>query len=201
MEILLNPNIAYVIIVIASLLAFICILIPGTGLPETGLLICIGLCWYELSHIPPNLWAILPISLSVIPFFGALRFNRLRLPLLIASALLLSGGSAFLFIGSNGQPSVNPILSSFVSLLSAGFVWFSIERGLLIQSKRPVNDIDAVIGQVGQTRTRVHKNGSVQVGGELWSACSAQPIPSGCQVIIRQRQGFTLIVEKIPEIT
>ena len=201
MEILLNPNIAYVIIVIASLLAFICILIPGTGLPETGLLICIGLSWYELSHIPPNLWALLPISLSLIPFFGALRFNRLSLPLLIVSALLLSGGSAFLFIGSNGQPSVNPILASFVSLLSAGFVWFSIERGLLIQSKRPVNDIDAVIGQVGQTRTRVHKNGSVQVAGELWSACSAQPIPTGCQVIIRQRQGFTLIVEKLPEIT
>jgi membrane-bound serine protease (ClpP class) len=201
MEILLNPNIAYVIIVIACLLAFICIIIPGSGLPETGLLLCIGLSWYEISHFPPNLWSLLPISLSLIPFLGALRFTRMRLPLLIISILLLTGGSAFLFLENNGQPSVNPILAGFVSLLSAGFGWFSLERGLLIQTKRPVNDIDAVIGQAGQTRTKVHKNGSVQVAGELWSACSEQPIPAGCQVIVRQRQGFTLIVEKLPETT
>ena len=33
-------------------------------------------------------------------------------------------------------------------------------------------DLSALVGQMGEAKTRVHKEGSVQVDGELWSARS-----------------------------
>jgi membrane-bound ClpP family serine protease len=54
-----------------------------------------------------------------------------------------------------------------------------------------------LIGQVGETRTRVHHEGTVQLQGELWSARSQKPIPAGRKVQVTGREGFVLIVEEI----
>lgn len=195
MEYLIDPNIAYVLIVSAAMLALVTVLIPGSGLPETGLLICLGLSWYEISHLAPNLWALLFVALSLVPFFMALRSSRLRLPLLASSILLLSGGSIFLFVDQKGWPTVNPILAGIISSLCAGFIWIAVERSLKIQGAKPEHDPDLLIGKTGQARTEIFTNGSVQAGGELWSARSALPIPAGSQVRVLKRDGFVLLVE------
>ena len=53
----------------------------------------------------------------------------------------------------------------------------------------------ALVGQVGEAKTRIHEEGSVQVAGELWSAGSKSPIPAGRQVKVTARDGFILEVE------
>jgi membrane-bound serine protease (ClpP class) len=197
MEFLIDPNIAYMIIVATAMLALLAIIVPGTGLPEMGLLICLGLAWYELSHLEPNFWALLALLLSLVPFLAALRAQRLRLPLLAIAILLISAGSAFMFVDQNGWPTVNPVLAVIVSVFSAGFAWFAVERGLKAQHAQPKINPDALIGRVGQARTEIKDTGSVQTGGELWSARSAQIIPAGSTVRIVHRDGFVLIVEKM----
>lgn len=195
MEILIDPNIAYIITVMAALLALMTILIPGSGLPETGLLICLGLGWYEITHLSPNLWSLLLVASSLVPFFLAIRASKWRLPWLTLSILLLIGGSIFLFVNRQGWPTVNPILASLVSILSAGLIWFAVDRALQIQTTRPLIDPDTLIGQRGEARSDILTSGLVQAGGELWSARSLTPIPDGSPVRVIKREGFILLVE------
>jgi membrane-bound serine protease (ClpP class) len=196
MEFLLNPNVAYVLIVASAMLALAAIVVPGTGIPEIGLVFCLGMAVNAVYSLGINGWALLVVGLSVIPFVFALRVKTLRLPLLALSILLLIGGSVFLFVDEKGWPAVNPLLAGIVSILCGGFIWFAVERVLAAQRLQPSNNPDALVGKIGEARTEIKAEGSVQVGGELWSARSEKPIASGSPVRVVQRDGFVLIVEK-----
>lgn len=197
MEYLLNPNVAYVLIVAAAMLALAAIVIPGTGIPEIGLVLCLGAAGYSIYSLGINGWALLVVGLSAIPFILALRVKSLRFALLPLSILMLIGGSVFLFVDEKGWPAVNLPLAGVVSILCGGFIWIAVERVLIAQQARPSNNPDALVGKIGETRTEVNAEGSVQVSGELWSARSEKPIASGSPVRVVQRDGFILIVEKV----
>ena len=64
-------------------------------------------------------------------------------------------------------------------------------------SVRPSHDLEALIGQVGEAKSKIHENGSVQVAGELWSARSEHTISVGSSVRVIKRDGFVLLVEKV----
>jgi membrane-bound serine protease (ClpP class) len=196
MEFLLNPNVAYVLIVAAAMLALAAIVVPGTGIPEGGLVLCLGLAGYSVYFLGINGWALLVMALSVTPFVFALRTKTLRIPLMILFILMLIGGSVFLFLDEKGLPAVNPLLAGIISILSGGFIWIAVERVLTAQRSQPSNDLQVLIGKVGEARTEINAEGSVQVGGELWSARSEKPITAGSAVRVVQRDGFVLIVEK-----
>jgi membrane-bound ClpP family serine protease len=61
---------------------------------------------------------------------------------------------------------------------------------------RPTHSLDGLVGQIGEAKTRVDEEGSVQVDGELWSARSEKSIPAGSMIRVIRREGFVLIVEK-----
>jgi membrane-bound serine protease (ClpP class) len=61
---------------------------------------------------------------------------------------------------------------------------------------RPSHDLTGLVGQIGETRTKVGEEGSVQINGELWSARSENPIPAGSAIRVIRREGFILVVEK-----
>jgi membrane-bound serine protease (ClpP class) len=197
MEYLLNPNVAYVLIVASAMLALMAIVIPGTGVPEIGLAICLGLAGYSIYSLGINIWALVVVGLSVIPFILALRLKAFRLPLLALAILMLIGGSIFLFLDAKGWPAVNPILAGIVSILCGGFIWIATEKTLAAQQAKPVIDLNSLVGKIGEARTEIGDEGSVQVGAELWSAQSEKPIAKGSTVRVTQRDGFVLTVEKV----
>lgn len=197
MEFLLNPNLGYVLVVLTALLALAAIVVPGTGLAEASLLICLGLAGYIIYYLGINIWAGLVILLGGIPFAFSIRSQRGRLPLLGLALLCLMGGSLFLFLDENGWPAVHPLVAGLVSVLGGGFTWFAVERALAAQNRQPANDLGRLIGKVGESRTLVHAEGTVQVDGELWSARSEKPIAEGSAVRVVQREGFVLLVEVI----
>ena len=201
MEFLIDPNIAYIFLVAAVMLALMTIIVPGTGIPEIGMVVCLGVTWYELSRQEPNAWALIVVALSIVPFIVAIKQTRLRLPLLAAAVVMLSIGSVFLFTDAQGRPLVNFGLAGVVSTFSGLFVWFAVVRGLQVQGNRLINDPDSPVGVVGEARTAVFREGTVQVNGELWTARSDSPIPAGSFVRILKREGFVLTVKKTEKIT
>jgi len=196
MEFLLDPNVAYVLIVASVLLALIAIIVPGTGLAEVALAFCLLLAGYKVYIDGINAWAVAIVTLSLIPFLLAIRAKTWRLPLLGISIVLMIGGSIFLFTNQQGWPVVNPFLAVLVSLTSGGLIWVGAERAVAAMQRGPVHNPDALIGQIGEARTEIHAEGSVQAGGELWSARSEKPIKMGSAVRILGREGFVLVVEK-----
>lgn len=196
MESLLNPNIAYVLIVATVLIGLVAIVIPGTGLPEVALAFCVMLAAYEVYKLGINVWALAILAASVVPFLVAVRTKKWWIPLLALSILLMIAGSVFLFTDASGWPAVNPALAVIVSLVSGVLVWFGAERAATAMQQEPVHNLDALIGRSGEARTAIHAEGSVQAGSELWSARSEKPIEAGSAVRIVGREGFILIVEK-----
>jgi membrane-bound ClpP family serine protease len=87
------------------------------------------------------------------------------------------------------------VLAAVVSALSAGLLWWASHKVMAALRKRPLQDLGALVGLLGETKTRVHDQGSVQVNGELWSARSEKPIPAGSHVRVLSRDGFVLVVE------
>jgi membrane-bound ClpP family serine protease len=105
-------------------------------------------------------------------------------------------GSVFLFANEDWKPAVNPVVALVSESLFAGFVWIAISKTLQAAHTRPSHDLSSLVGQVGEAKTRIHADGSVQVAGELWSARSEKSIPAGSPIRVLAREGFILVVEK-----
>ncbi|MEW6288014.1 MAG: NfeD family protein [Chloroflexota bacterium] len=196
MEFLLNPNVAYLFLLAGVLMAMLALATPGTGLLEAGALVSLTLAGYGIYNLSFNWWALALIFLSVIPFVYSLRKSKGELYLGI-SIIVLVIGSIFLFPSQTGGPAVNLFVAFVASVLVAGFLWIAVGKSLQAARTRPAHDLDALIGQIGEAKTRIHDEGSVQVGSELWSARSEKPIKAGSAVRVLRREGFVLIVEKL----
>lgn len=193
MEILLDPNIAYLLLVLGSILLLMAIVTPGTHLMEGGAILFLALAGYAIYNLGFNVWALLVLVLSLVPFIYSIQKPKRELFLAI-SLLGVIIGSVYLFPANGWLPAVNPLLALLVSVLSAGFLWLSVRKGMQAHHARPLQDLSALIGKTGQAKTRVEDDGSVQVAGELWSARSEKPIPAGSRVRVVSREGFVLLV-------
>jgi membrane-bound serine protease (ClpP class) len=195
MDFLLDPNIAYLILLGGILLGFLAIVTPGTGLLEVGAFFCVVFAGYAVYNLSVNWWALVVLTASVVPFIYAVQRPKREFYLGL-SILLLVTGSVFLFAVDGWKPAVNP----FVALLSSGlvtaFLWIVVRKATQAAAARPTHDLDALVGGLGEARTAVHDDGSVYVNGELWSAKSGSEIPAGSHVRVVRREGFVLVVEK-----
>jgi membrane-bound serine protease (ClpP class) len=194
MEILLNPNVAYLLLVVGTLLGLLALVTPGTGMLEVGALFCLLLAGYGIYNNSFNGWALGVMLASLVPFVYSIRRPGREL-FLILTILGLVAGSVFLFT-EKGRPAVNPLLALIVSLFSAGFIWATTRKVIQAAATRPRHDLAHLIGRVGEAKTSVLEEGSVQVAGELWSARSEQAIPAGSPVKVIGREGLILLVEQ-----
>ncbi len=195
MAILLDPNVAYLVLVSGLLLAILALFAPGTGLLEVGALFAILFAGYSIYNLPINWWALVILLLGVFPFLIAVRRSH-RVVYLVVSLIGLVVGSIFLFRSDTG-PAVNPILALVVSTFTVGFLWIAARKSLEAMEKRPSQDLSRLIGAIGETRTSIDKEGTVYVGGENWSAYSQVPIPPNASVRVLSRSGLTLEVEPV----
>ena len=193
MNILLNPNVAYILLVLGSVLLLMAIVTPGTHLLEGGALFLLLLAGYGIYNLGFNLWALLVLALSLIPFIYAIQKPKRELFLAISLVGVIVG-SVYLFPAKGWLPAVHPALAVIVSALSAGFLWLVVRKGIQAFHARPMQDLSTLIGKTGQAKTQIHDGGSAQVAGELWSVRSENVIPAGSRVRVVNREGFTLVV-------
>jgi membrane-bound serine protease (ClpP class) len=80
--------------------------------------------------------------------------------------------------------------------LVAVFLWLAVTKSIQATQVQPAHDLDALVGQTGEAKTKISDEGSVQVAGELWTARSEKPIKAGSAIRVVRREGFVLVVEK-----
>jgi membrane-bound serine protease (ClpP class) len=201
MEILLNPNIAYLILVFGLVVTVLAILSPGTGLLEAAALLILGLVAWEVINLSFNLWALILLVLGVGLFLLAI-YRPAKNVFLILSIIALVLGSAFLFpSGTWYQPGVNPFLALVTSVALASFFWVATHKILEARKKPPVQNLESIVGTSGEARTDILDEGTVQIGSELWSARSPERIQRGAKVRVTGRDGFVLEVIPIDQPT
>lgn len=198
MDIFLNPNVVYLLLVLGLFLTTLALFSPGTGMLEAGaLLVLIAAGWgiYNNSR-PVNLWALIVLAIGVIPFLLAMRKWRDIIFMGIA-IVAFELGSVYLFVPEVWyKPAINPFLAAFTVISTSVFLWIAGRKVLEADRLRPSHDLGVLVGQVGEAKTTIHSEGSVQVAGEQWSAWSENPIAAGDSVRVIQREGLTLKVEK-----
>jgi membrane-bound serine protease (ClpP class) len=188
------PNILFLLLVASLWLITLAIVSPGTGVYEvlaTMTLLGVGAgMFYALL----NLWALIPIAMGFALFFFALRAKTRHSVWLLGSALCFSGGSIFLFRHEEGIVAVNPLLAVLATAFTLVFYWFAVRSVIAAQKLDSRFDPEHVLGAIGEARTDLDLDGTVFVGGELWSASAEQPIRDGSKVRVCAREGLVLKV-------
>lgn len=201
MDILQDPNLTYLLLVAGMVVAVLALAAPGSGVFEIGALSLLILAGASIvvNEIPINFWAVPVLLLGAAFFVLSVKRPRQWIFLVLSIAALVLG-SAYIFRSEDWwAPAVNPVLAFVVSLVTGLFFWLVARKAIEAERARPRHDLDALVGTIGEAKTAIHTTGSVQVGGELWSARSDEPIPAGARVRVLQREGFILKVEALEQ--
>jgi len=195
-----DPNLAYVVLVLAFILGVLSLAAPGTGVLELGAVGLMALAGYTLFQLPVNAWALVFLLVGLPLFFFAVRpGGRLRQWILLVLAMLFFWvGSVFMFRSPAGSTlAINPWLAGLISLAGGSFMWFVFKKSLQANQLPVKQAFSGVEGAEGEAITEIGREGSVRVGAETWSAHSGVPIPRHSRVRVVSRKGLILEVEQI----
>ncbi len=190
------PDMVFLVLLAGVWLAALSVVAPGTGVLELGALGMLILAGFGALQLEVNAWALAVLVIGAV-FFGLSVWRRGQALWLALAAITLSLGSSFLFRGSDGQPSVHPVLTAAAVVGTLGYFWIAVRKALLAARAKPTIDPTKVLGQIGETRTDLDPTGSVYVGGELWTARANRRIPAGAAVRVVEKDGLILTVEAI----
>lgn len=191
------PNLFYLCLVLGLWVTALALVSPGTGILEGLALLLLAGAVVGMLTWPVNSLAFIPLILGVVAFIVALIRRDQSSAWLLAAAILMSLGSIFLFEDAAGGPAVEPVLAVAMSAVTVLFFWVGVRRGLEAQRGAPSVSAATVVGQIGETRSPVHHEGTVYVGSELWSARSEMPIAEGRRVRVVRLDGLVVEVEPV----
>ena len=192
---LLDPDVAYVVLVLAFVISILAMLAPGTGILEVVALAALVAAGYGIANNPVNTWAFIPILAGTVLIFVTMRRTSRWFYLAAAIAILVIG-TAFLYKGSAGIFAADTMLVFLVSASMGVFIWIIGHYTRKAFNQKTTRDLSRLIGMTGRATTDIHMSGSVHVNSEEWSAISDKPIPAGSTITVIECNGLVLKVEK-----
>lgn len=181
LDVVANPNIAYLLMMIGSIGIMIELYNPGLIFPGVLGGICLLLAFFALQVLPVNHVGIMLIMLSVVLFILEVKITSFGL-LSIGGIISLTLGSVMLFESGEAAMRVSwSVIIPTVTLVSAFFIF---AMGLVMRAwmKQPRTGEQGLIGEVGVAATDLDKEGKVYVHGEYWNARADGRVPKGERV-------------------
>jgi membrane-bound serine protease (ClpP class) len=190
-----DPNIAYILLTLATIGLIVEISNPGMVLPGVVGGISLFLAFYSLGVLNAY-WGGIALILLAMGLFIAEYFTH-SFGLLTAGAVAsLVMGSLILFSHSPGI-EVNRGLIAGVTAGITAFAVFVIGAIIRGQRRRKATGAEGMIGEIAIAKTPLDPTGTVLAEGELWTAASeGGRIAPGEEVIISKVKGLKLWVAK-----
>jgi membrane-bound serine protease (ClpP class) len=210
---LVNPDIAYILLVLGIFGVIFEISSPGAIAPGVAGAIALVMAFISFGNLPTNIGGIVFILLSIVLFIVDLKTPT--------HGLLTAGGVVAFVLGSfllfppgraqarapavTGMPPLAGVHVSVVTIvvmtvLVVAFFVFVLGKGILAQSRRISFGVESLVGSGGVAVTDIAPEGLVQSSGERWSARSDEgPIRAGERVEIVGREGLCLLVRRAKE--
>ncbi len=189
-----DPNIAYILLGLASIGLLVEISSPGLIFPGVVGGISLVLAFYALGVLPVNWAGVLLILLA---------FGLFLTEVFVGVGALAAGGVVSLILGSvilfKGGPlfRVNPWLIAIVVILVAGFFVFVIQRVVAAHRRQATTGREELVGKVGVVKKALNPEGFVLYKGELWNAISeGGPVEAGEEVTISRVEGLKVYVTR-----
>jgi membrane-bound serine protease (ClpP class) len=199
-NVLANPTIAYILMILGFYGLLFEITHPGIGVPGIAGAIFLILAFYSLQTLPTN--------------YAGLALLILGLVLLIAEAytpafgLLTLGGLVCMILGSMLLfESVDPIMrvsQSVIyafSLTTAAITFFLLQSVIRTHRSKIQGGREGLIGAAGEAQTSINsrQRGKVFIHGEIWNATSEEEIKKGEEVVVTDVKGLVIKVQKNPD--
>src|SRR3989440_1083860 len=198
---LLDPNVTFLLFIIAMIGIYLEISHPGAILPGTAGGIALLLFLFAVGSLAPN-WA--GLALMVLAF--VLLVLDLRLPthgVLTVGAVVSLVVGALLFFNSGGPysgPQVNPLVVYSMAVV-IGLISFTLITIIVRAQRRPVTTgVEGMIGAKATALTPLLPEGRVSYGGENWAAVIDDPgtsVDAGSEVQIVAVEGLRLHVRPV----
>jgi membrane-bound serine protease (ClpP class) len=196
LDIISNPTIAYILLMLGIYGIFFELSSPGAILPGVVGGIFLILAFYALQMLPVNYAGLALIFFAIILFIAEIK--------VMSHGLLAVGGVISLFLGSM-MLFQSPVEYMRVSLsviipavlVSAAFFIFAVTKAINARLKKPTTGMEGLIGEVGIASTPIALEGKVSIHGEFWNAVSDQNIEEGVKVQVIGVANLRLKVKKI----
>jgi len=197
-SLLSNPQIAFVLFLIGIYGIIYGLKAPGTYVPEMVGAIAMILALYGMGLFSVSTFGVLLIVAGIIllvaevltPTFGVLT---------IGGAICLVLG-AIMFPQEPFMPAewISDFRQTVFAIVILSVVIIVVGLGFVMKTRltKPTTGRDELIGEVVRAETDIDPEGTVHIHGEIWRASATEPVRKGEDVVIRDVDGLTLVVEK-----
>ncbi|OGW29752.1 MAG: hypothetical protein A2X56_06455 [Nitrospirae bacterium GWC2_57_13] len=195
LEIIGNPNIAYILMILGFYGLYFELSNPGAIFPGVvgAILIIVG--FYALHMLPINYAGLLLIILGISLFIAE--------AFITSGGILGVGGAVAMFIGSvmlidSPLPELRLSWAVIIPVVGMSALLFIITLTLAIRIHReqPDTGTEGLVGRDAEARTDIAAEGQVFVHGEYWNAVSDEPVKKGERVKIVAVDGLKVKVKK-----
>ncbi|MFC2034564.1 nodulation protein NfeD [Chloroflexota bacterium] len=190
-----DPNIAFLLLSLATLGLFVEISNPGLIFPGVVGAISLLLAFFALGQLPINIAGILLIVLAFGLFiaevftatFGLLTAGGVT-SLVLGALILFKGGPLF---------QISPWLIAIIAVIIATFFAFIINRVIRAHHRQASTGREELIGKTAIVKVTLEPEGTVLFKGERWTAISESGrVEPGETVIINKVDSLQLYVVK-----
>ena len=191
-----DPNIAYILLSLATIGLFTEIANPGLIFPGVAGGICLLISLYSLGALNAY-WAGVLLIILAFGFFIAELFTSTFGILTAGGIISMVIGSLILFVNNPPALQVDTALIVVAIIIISGFFSLMIWAVVRGQRRKTETGIEGLVGRTAIVKTRLNPKGMVLVEGELWSATIEEGIANdGEEVIVQKVDGLRLIVTK-----
>lgn len=195
LKVLSDPNIAYILMILGFYGLFFELTNPGAILPGVVGALCLILAFYSFQVLPVNYAGLLLIILAIILFILEVKIASYGM-LTIGGIISMVIGSLMLF--ESPAPFIKLSLAVVLPAAIITAIFFTLTFSLAFKAykRKPVTGSEGLVRMEGVAKTKIHKNGTVFVHGELWRAWSEEPIKEGASIIVETVEGLKLKVRE-----
>jgi membrane-bound serine protease (ClpP class) len=196
LNVITDPNVAYVLMMLGMLGLFFELSNPGVILPGVIGGISLILAFFAFQSLPINYAGLLLILFGIVLLVAEIKIVSHGV-LAIGGIVSMSLGSLMLF----DAPEIGFRVSWWVIgptvAATAGLFLFVIAAGVRALGRPSSTGAEGLVGKYATVRERLAPEGQVLVAGEIWRAVAAgEALEPGAQVRIVAVDGLTLRVAK-----
>ena len=198
LDLIADPNIAYIFLLIGIYGLFFELYNPGAILPGVVGGLSLIVAFFSLQLLPISWAGLLLIIFAIILFILEIKITSYGL-LSIAGVVSMTLGSLMLFQPGLSGLQVGLGLIIPAAIVTALFFAFVVGMGLRAQSCKVLTGSEGLVGETGTVSTDLSPEGKVLVHGEVWSARSTVSVARGSKVKVVSVNGMKLTVEPMSD--
>jgi membrane-bound serine protease (ClpP class) len=193
LNVITDPNVAYVLMMLGTLGLIFELSNPGAILPGVIGGISLILAFFAFQSLPINFAGVLLILFAIVLFIAEVK--------VVSHGVLAIGGVVAMALGSlmlYDEPEAGFRVSWLVVVptvaVTAGIFLFALTAGVRALARRPQLGAEALVGATGTAYEALTPQGHIKLKGGIWRAVADRAVPEGAPVRVVAVDGLTLRV-------